>query len=69
MATVAESTTKIENEADFLHYMAYPMVKWWNKSSTVGHVWLFLGEILCKSFIQYGPILYPNTELVRNKRF
>ena len=53
----------------FLHYMAYPMVKMWNKSSTVGHVWLFLGEILCKSFIQYGPILYPNTELVRNKRF
>ena len=69
MATAAKITTEIENEADCLHYLAYPMVKCWNKSGTVGHVFLFLREILCKSFIQYGPILYPNTGLVRNKRF
>ena len=69
MATVAESTTEIENDADFWHYMAYSMVKRWNKSGTVGHVWLFLREILCNSVIQYGPILYPNTELARNKQF
>ena len=69
MATAAESTTEIENEAIFLHYMAYPMVKSWNKSGTVGHVFLFLRKILCKSFIQYGPILYPNTELAPSKQF
>ena len=69
MATAVDSTTEIEKEADFLHYMAYSMVKSWNKSGTVGHVFLFLREILCNSFIQYGPIVYPYTELSINEQF
>ena len=68
MATAADSTTEIEIEADLLLYMAYLMIKSWNKSGHGSHVFLYFSGILCNTFIQYGPILYPNTELALNKQ-
>ena len=32
MVTAVDSTTEIEKKADFLLYMAYPMVKSWKKA-------------------------------------
>ena len=69
MSTAAHSTTEIEKNADLLLYMAYPMVKNWNKNGTASHVFLYFLGILCHHFIQYGPILYPYTELAQNEQF
>ena len=61
MATAVDNTTEIEKEADFLHYMAYPMIKSWNKSDTVGHVFYSLWKY-------YAPVLYHMAHLVSQNR-
>ena len=67
MSTAPHSTTEIEKNADFLLYMA--MVKNWNKNGSGSHVFLYFLGILCHHFIQYGPILYPYTELAHTEQF
>ena len=50
MSTAAHSTTEINKNADFLLYMAYPMVMNLNKNGTGSHVfytfWEYYATIL-----------------------
>ena len=51
MSTAAHRTAEIEKNADCLLYIAYPMVKNWNKNGTGSHVVYTFRE-------NYATILY-----------
>ena len=51
MSTAADSTTEIENNADLLLYMAYPMVKNWNKKVPEAMFLILFGNIMPPFYI------------------